>query len=202
MKEKISDTQDTVSPGFRLSTHMRQDRTTASGSMKVEMEMVDSADDQTCQSHWASEIQGQGTSHWDYSLTKGIGISHSQGCVCVCVSCQLCPTLWDPMDCSPPSSSVHGILQVGILEWVAISFSRWSFWPRDWTQISCIEADALPSELLGKPRWLAVKNPPANAGDMRLGLDPWIGKMPWKRAWQPTPVVLPGESHGQRSLVG
>jgi len=51
MKEKISDTQDTVSPGFRLSTHMRQDRTTASGSMKVEMEMVDSADDQTCQSH-------------------------------------------------------------------------------------------------------------------------------------------------------
>ena len=119
-----------------------------------------------------------------------------------CVSCQLCPTLCDPVDCSPPSSSVHGILQVGILEWVAISFSRCSFWPRDWTQISCIEANALPSELLGKPRWLAVKNPPANAGDMRLGLDPWIGKMPWKRAWQPTPVVLPGESLGWRSLVG
>ena len=122
--------------------------------------------------------------------------------VCVCVSCQLCPTLCDPMDCSPPSSSVHGILQVGILEWVAISFSRWSFWPRDWTQISYIEADALPSELLGKPRWVAVKNLPANAGDMRLGLNPWIGKMPWKRAWQPTPVVLPGESHGWKSLVG
>ena len=31
---------------------------------------------------------------------------------------------------------------------------------------------------------------------------PWVGKMPWRRAWQPTPVVLPGESHGQRSLVG
>ena len=32
--------------------------------------------------------------------------------------------------------------------------------------------------------------------------DPWIGKIPWRREWQPTPVFLPGESHGQRSLVG
>ena len=36
----------------------------------------------------------------------------------------------------------------------------------------------------------------------RLGFSPWVGKIPWKRAWQPTPVFLPGESHGQRSLVG
>ena len=49
---------------------------------------------------------------------------------------------------------------------------------------------------------LAVKNPPANAGDMRQGFDPWIGKIPWKRAQQPTPGFLPGEPHGQRSLVG
>ena len=47
-----------------------------------------------------------------------------------------------------------------------------------------------------------VKNPPANAGDMQYGLDPWVGKIPWKRAWQPTPGFLPGESPGQRSLVG
>ena len=47
-----------------------------------------------------------------------------------------------------------------------------------------------------------VKNLPANAGDMRHGLDPWVGKIPWKRAWQPTPVYLPGESQGQRSLAG
>ena len=32
--------------------------------------------------------------------------------------------------------------------------------------------------------------------------DPWVGKLPWRRVWQPTPVFLPGESHGQRSLVG
>ena len=36
----------------------------------------------------------------------------------------------------------------------------------------------------------------------RLGSDPWVGKIPWRRAWQPTPVLLPGESHGQRSLAG
>ena len=51
---------------------------------------------------------------------------------------QLCPTLCDPTDCSPPGSSVHGILQARILEWVAISFSRGSSWPRGWTRISRI----------------------------------------------------------------
>ena len=51
---------------------------------------------------------------------------------------QLCLTLCDPMDCSPLGSSVHGISQAKILEWVAISFSRGSSWPRDWTQVSCI----------------------------------------------------------------
>ena len=51
---------------------------------------------------------------------------------------QSCPTLCDPVDCSLPGSSVHGILQAWILEWVAISFSRGSSRPRDWTQVSCI----------------------------------------------------------------
>ena len=51
-------------------------------------------------------------------------------------SLQSCPTLCNPMDCSPPGSSVYGILQARILEWVAISFSRGSFWPRDRTHVS------------------------------------------------------------------
>ena len=41
-----------------------------------------------------------------------------------------------------------------------------------------------------------------SACNARGGFDPWIGKIPWRRAWLPTPVFLPGESHGQRSLVG
>ena len=51
---------------------------------------------------------------------------------------QSCPTLCDPMDCSPPGSLVHGIFQAWILEWVAISFSRGSSRPRDQTWVSCI----------------------------------------------------------------
>ena len=45
--------------------------------------------------------------------------------------------LCDPMDCSPPGSSVHGIFQARILEWVAISYSRGSSQPRNWTHVSC-----------------------------------------------------------------
>ena len=47
-----------------------------------------------------------------------------------------CPTLCDPMDCSPPGSSVHGIFQARVLEWVAIAFSRESSQPRDLTWVS------------------------------------------------------------------
>ena len=49
---------------------------------------------------------------------------------------------------------------------------------------------------------LMVKNLPSNAGDVRLRFDPWVGKIPSKRAQQPTPLFLHGESHGQKSLAG
>ena len=48
---------------------------------------------------------------------------------------QSCPTLCDPINCSLPGSSVHGIFQAIVLEWIAISFSSGSSWPRDQTQI-------------------------------------------------------------------
>ena len=51
---------------------------------------------------------------------------------------QSCPTLYNPMDCSPPGSSVHGILQARILEWAAISFSRGHAQPRDGNLVSHI----------------------------------------------------------------
>ena len=46
-----------------------------------------------------------------------------------------------------------------------------------------------------------VKNVPANTGDVRHRVDSLVRKMPWRRAWQPTPVFLPGESNGQASLA-
>ena len=49
-----------------------------------------------------------------------------------------CLTLWDPLDYSPPGSSICGIFLARILEWVAISFSRGSSLPRDWNRVSCI----------------------------------------------------------------
>jgi len=51
----------------------------------------------------------------------------------------------------------------------------------------------------GFPSYSAVKNPPAV---WEMQFDPWVGKIPWRRAWQPTPVSLSGKSHGPRSLVG
>ena len=60
-----------------------------------------------------------------------------------------------------------------------------------------------PSNNQASKMVLVVKNPPANGGDIRdTGLIPGWGKIPWKRAWQPPLVFLPGESHGQRILVG
>ena len=57
----------------------------------------------------------------------------------------------------------------------------------------------------GFPGGSVVKNPPSNAGDTgdaRDTFDPWVLKIPWRRKWQPTPVLLPGKFRGQRSLVG
>ena len=52
----------------------------------------------------------------------------------------------------------------------------------------------------GRFWWLSGKEHTCQC--RRREFDPWVGKIPWRRAWQPTPVFLPGESHGQRSLVG
>ena len=83
-------------------------------------------------------------------LWQGLSDSHSI-CVCVCVLvAQSCPTLCDSMDYSPPGSSAHGILQARILEWVAIIFSRGSSQPGIEPGSPALQADVLPSELLGK----------------------------------------------------
>ena len=70
-------------------------------------------------------------------------------------SLQSCLTLCDPLYCSPPGSSVHGILQATILKWVATSFSRVSSRPRDWTRLSSIylhwQANSLTLAPPGKP---------------------------------------------------
>ena len=180
------------------------------------------------------------------------------------------------MDCGLPGSSFHGILQARVPEWVAISFSRGSSWPRDRTQVSGIPGrrfnlwatrEALHNHLMnelstevcrwyqehqcfkwckmfyrstnvckifhvlhamGCPRqkqyierhgylWMRnhdsceelkeVQSPwwlrqwRIHLQCKRSGYDPWIVKTLWRREWLPTPVFLPGEFHGQRSLA-
>ena len=101
---------------------------------------------------WFWTLQFQNMSHWTKSQGDGKVELLSGGCwkeritsfsqvlpcmcVCVCVSCSIV-CLCDPMDCSPLGPSVHGILQVRILEWVAMPFSRGSSQPGDQTRGSC-----------------------------------------------------------------
>ena len=149
------------------------------------------------------------------SLVKSESVSHS-----------VMSNSWDPMDCNTPGSFVHGVLQV-ILQWVNISFSRGSSQPKNQTQVFCIAGGFFTirtTRLIGLGVWFSLRvwevlsSYPGWAWPLRAslvaqwwrillpsrkcGFDPWIRKIPWRRKWQPTPVFLPGKSHGPRSLAG
>ena len=76
-------------------------------------------------------------------------------------------------------------------------------WLSNWTDLVSPCYINKNSELKGFPGGSEVKASASNEGDPGSipGFDPWVGKIPWRRKWQPTPVFLPGESHGRRSLV-
>ena len=115
------------------------------------------------------------------------------------VQAQSYPTLWEPMNYRPPGSSVHRILQARILEWIAMSSSRGSFSPRDWTQVSCDSCLGRqihsPLSHVGSP-WVLLYRDPMPIFCM------WIFSFSWRKKWQPIPVFLPREFHGQRNLSG
>ena len=101
------------------------------------LELVRSADSQAPQIDWnrAWILNRSPGESWLGASLRSSATTH------VCVQAKLlqsCPALCDPMDHSPPGSSVHGSLQARTLEWVAISFSGGSSWPMDPTRISCI----------------------------------------------------------------
>ena len=131
----------------------------------------------------------------------------------------------DSMDCNPPGSSVHGILQSRILEWVAIPFSRGSSWPRDLTELFYIAGiffnfwvtRETPLTALFRYHWYIIasqiynwyiiassgKEPTCQCKrPKRCWFNPWVEKILWRRKWQSTPVFLPGKTHGQSSLMG
>ena len=118
---------------------------------------------------------------------------------------------------SLPGSSVHGIFQARVLEWVAISFQlKCHLLPWTLQNFPVLIDYSINSKLYYQKTifnthsfirqyvwyWasqvvLVLKNPFANARELRdMGFDPWVGKIPWRRAQQATPVFLPRESHG------
>ena len=98
----------------------------------------------------------------------------------ICIT-DSCPTRCNPMGCSLLGSSVHGILEARILKWDSLLQG-----------IFLIQGfrTSLVAQMV---KCLQCRRP---------GFSPWVGKIPWRRKLQSTPVLLPRKSHGQRSLVG
>ena len=89
-------------------------------------------------------------------LTLDYSPHHEAGFCCYCLVTKSCPTLCDPMNWSPPGSSVHGIFQARILEWVAVSLSRGSSQPRDQTHITCSVRQILYLGAIGQAQsWIS-----------------------------------------------
>ena len=125
-------------------------------------------------------------------------------------SLQVCLTFHDPMDASVPGSSVHGILQARILEWIVIPFSRESTQELNWVLLHCRTEKAMAphsSTVAWKIPWTEEPGGLQSMGSLRVRHD-WATSlglftfMHWRRKWQPTPVFLPRESQGWGSLVG
>ena len=115
-----------------------------------------------------------------------------------------------PIDCSLPGSSLHGILQARILEWVAIYYPAHVFRDVLFSISQNTELFLLFYRLnfcrvgvRGASQMAHGKESACQCMRYRrCGFHPWFRKIPWRRRWQPTPVLLLRESHGQRSLVG
>ena len=124
---------------------------------------------------------------------------------------QSCPILSDPVDCSLPGSSIHGIFQARVLEWGAIAFSdhlcqRFSNQHCTLVPLSSWAYNAffflkeyrllrMTTEGQVFASGLVIKESICQRC-RRHGFNPWVGKIPWRRKWQPITVFLPGESHG------
>ena len=117
---------------------------------------------------------------------------------------QLWPTLCDPVDYNLPGSSVHGILQARILEWVAIPLPRGSSWPSDWilcTESPALPVDSSPSEPPGKPSSALMKGQRHTLGQPCHGS--WTLRWGWTSDWITTVLkqsLLEALPVGQNSL--
>ena len=122
------------------------------------------------------------------------------------------------MDCSLPGSSVHGICQARVLEWVAIAFCEYYAAAAAAKSLQscptlCDPIDRSPPGspvpatchlIIGFLFFIGLSwrlRGKKKKKCRRCGFDPWVGKIPWRLKQQSTPVFLPGKSHGKRSLA-
>ena len=164
-----------------------------------------------------------GSRSHDLVLQKFVTNNHS---AMLCLVTQSCPTLCDIMNCSPLGSSVHGdspdknngvgchaLLQGIFLTQGSnpgLSHCRQISYRLSHQRSHILNQKLSGSKLAPVTHWVHVfpggangKESAPNAGDIREASSmPGSGRFPWRREWQPTPVFSPGESHGQRGLVG
>ena len=99
-----------------------------------------------------------------------------------------------------PVSALHpqSLSLLRALHYLSFRVSAWNLACSPLPQLP-LSPVAIPSSVSGLPWWLSGKKSACER--RRRGFNPWIGKIPSRRKWQPTPVILPGKSHGQRSLA-
>ena len=108
------------------------------------------------------------------------------------------PTWARPTPCSSTLRARHGAAAVGMLRWEpAFLKPEGGTHPPEEALDNCLKVS-----VFGSPGSSVGKSSPANVGDTRHGFSSWVGEIPWRKKWQPTPVSLPGKCHGQRSLAG
>ena len=117
----------------------------------------------------------------------------------LCSLAQSCLTLCNPMDCNPPDSFVHGILQARTLQWVPMLSSRGSSQPRDQTQISLIAGDSLPYEPIGKSTFLSSVQ--FSRSVMSDSLQPHESQHARPPCPSPTPRVYPNSGPSSRDAI-
>ena len=103
---------------------------------------------------------------------------------------------------APPAPEIHQLTLASALFHVSLrcqypDFVAWGSFASSVGNLVILGKLSFP---WGFPGGTVIKNLPANAGDTRHKFNAWIGKIPWRRAWPPTPVCLLGESQGQRKL--
>ena len=101
--------------------------------------------------------------------------------------------------------AIHSSILAWRIPWTeeSVGYNPWDHKESDTTEQVMFSLFTLANPLVWDTIWASGREPSCQSRrHKRHGFSPWVGKIPWRRKWQPTPVFFPGESHGQRGLAG